>query len=162
MSHADPAVIVDADLVSEVARSLVAAAAPAELPLFRATRDAYFRDPQGVLQPRPGKEEMLGFGVEAEVMLLTPAILEATRSVLRFLVSQLQSEAESQASDAIRDRLRRLLNRDAKTEPPGPGLSHEQLAQVREIAFQTGRRAQLPEREATLLADAMIGRLALA
>jgi hypothetical protein len=162
VSHADPAVIVDADLVSEVARSLVAAAAPGELPLFRATSDAYFRDPQGVLQPKPGKEEMLGFGVEAEVMLLTPAILEATRSVLRFLVAQLQSEAGSEASDAIRNRLERLLHRDPKTEPAEPGLSREQLAQVREIAFETGRKAQLPEQEATLLADAMIGRLALA
>jgi hypothetical protein len=153
--------VVTSELVSDLARDVVADASPGELPLFRATSAAYARDPQSVLRPREGREESLGFGVEAAVLLITPAALQAARSVLEFLVGEVAGAAKSEASDELRRRVRELFDRNATQKPDGVALSREQLARVREIAFEAGMQAQLPEREASMVADSMVGRLAL-
>jgi hypothetical protein len=160
-NEADSAGVVTPELVAALAREVVAGASPGELPLFRATSAAYMRDPQSVLEPRQGGEQSLGFGVEAAVLLITPAALQAARGVLEFLVSQVTEAAKSETSDQIRARVHRLFDRDAEAKPDAAALRPEQLARVREIAFAAGIQAQLPEREANLVADAMVGRLAL-
>jgi diphthamide synthase (EF-2-diphthine--ammonia ligase) len=161
-NRGESAGVVTPELVSELAREVVADASPAELPLFRATSAAYMHDPQSVLEPRRGREESLGFGVEAAVLLLTPAALQAARKVLEFLAAQVAGAAESEASDQIRRRLHHLVSRDVTPRPAGAALSREQLQRVRQIAFDAGIEAQLPEREANMVADSMVGRLALA
>jgi hypothetical protein len=161
-NRGESASVVTAELVCELARGVVADASPAELPLFRATSAAYMRDPQSVLEARRGREESLGFGVEAAVLLVTPAALQAARSVLEFLAAQVVGAAESETSDQVRRRVHELFSRDVTPGPAGTALSREQLERVRRIAFDAGIQAQLPEREANMVADSMVGRLALA
>jgi hypothetical protein len=68
-------------LATDVARDLVGQLAPEEMPLFRATSEAYLKDPQKVLKEHTGEDEMLGFGTGEVVSLLTPVAL-----AVRFIV----------------------------------------------------------------------------
>jgi hypothetical protein len=148
--------------VVEVARELVARTAPQELPLFPATSTAYLDDPDSVLQPKERGDDMLGFGVEAAVVLLTPAALEIAKSVVKFLAAQVRGALEQETGDAIAERIHTLLHPSAggRGAAAPTRLTEEQLAQVHELALEKARALDLPEAKAGLLADAMVGSLA--
>lgn len=150
-------------LVAELARATVERAAPEELPLFRATSEAYFTDPQA-LERRGGKDEMLGFGVDAAVMLLTPVALQVAKGVIGFLGEQLRERAREQGEGAIDRIIARLVSRDGGEGEPAPELelTDEQLEQVRALAIEKGRALKLSDERATLLADSLVGSLATA
>ncbi len=152
------------DVVLDVARELVARTAPQELPLFRATSAAYLKNPETVLRANPGKDEVLGFGVEAAVMLLTPVALEVAKTVVSFLAGEVRGALETETSDTIAKRVHNLFHHstladEAVTAAP-PRLTQEQLARVHDLAVEKARALDLPEAQAGLLADAMVGSLA--
>jgi hypothetical protein len=148
------------DLVADVARQLVARTAPQELPLFRAVSDAYFRDPRTVLEPKGGRDDLLGFGVDAAMMLVTPVALEVAKSVVAFLVTQVRDAVEKEGSEAITGFVQRLFHRDNDDDPRTPPLTREQLDRVRELALEKAHQLKLPDAQASLLADSMVGSLA--
>jgi len=150
-------------LVAALARAAVEKAAPEELPLFRATSEAYFENPQA-LEQKGGKDEMLGFGVDAALLLVTPVALQVARDVIGFLGEQLRERAREQGEGAIDRVIARLVNRnggDGDAEPVEE-LTDEQLEQVRALAIKKGRALKLSDERATLLADSLVGSLALA
>ena len=150
-------------LVAALARATVEKAAPEELPLFRATSEAYFEDPQA-LERSGGKDEMLGFGVDAATVLMTPVVLQVAKDVIGFLGEQLRERAREQGEGAIDRVIARLVNRNGggdKAEPVEE-LTDEQLEQVRALAIKKGRALKLSDERATLLADSLVGSLALA
>ena len=165
---------VDDALVASLARSAVAEAAPEELPLFRATSQAYFDDPEALKRQGSG-DQMLGFGVEAALVLVTPVALSVARDVLNFVVELVRGQAREHGKDLI-DRLAdRLVNRDGKpeapagpppvpaaTESPPAGLTDEQLEQVRTLALEKAEQLKLSPEKAALLADSLVGSLATA
>ena len=63
------------ELIAELARGAVRSAAPQEAALFRATSDAYFKDPEKTLRGKSAREGMLGFGAGEVVQLITPIAL---------------------------------------------------------------------------------------
>ena len=71
----------DDALVADLARAVVEQTAPEELPLFRATSEAYFDDPDVAERSGCG-DEMLGFGVDAALVLVTPVALSVARDVV--------------------------------------------------------------------------------
>lgn len=155
------------DLVAALARATIEKAAPEELPLFPATSEAYFHDPQA-LERRGGggggKDEMLGFGVDAAMVLMTPVVLQVAKDVIGFLGEQLRERAREQGEGAIDRVIARIVNRkgnDGEVEPV-PELTDEQLEQVRALAITKGRALKLSDERATLLADSLVGSLALA
>jgi hypothetical protein len=160
---------VDDVLVAELARSAVSQAAPEELPLFRATSEAYFENPDALAAQRSG-DEMLGFGVDTALVLITPVALAVSREVLGFLVEQLRAQAQEHGKEAIDRLVARLLRRDGKrTETPAaapdeepPELTEEQLEEVRAIALEKARQLKLAPEKAELLADSLVGSLATA
>jgi hypothetical protein len=152
---------VENDIVADVARGLVAQAAPQELPLFRATSEAYFKDPQKVLEPKQGKDEMLGFGVEI-AMFVAPVALEVAKAVVGFVAAELRKSAQKEASGAIEERVHKLFHREDDDGDPDPGLTREQLARVHDVAINTARQLDLPKPQAELLADSVVGRLSVA
>ena len=156
----------DQELVTELARHLVQEAAPEELPLFRATSEAYFKDPAKTLARSQDKDEMLGFGAEAVVVLLTPVALEVAKSVVAWVAARVRSAAEREAGgmidDAVGGLFRRLRGSRAEPEPAAPELSDEELAEVRRVAFEKARQLDLPKAKAELLADSVVGSLATA
>jgi hypothetical protein len=150
------------DVVAEVARELVVRTAPEELPLFRATSDAYFENPDKALERRGGKDEMLGFGVEAAAILITPIALDVAKRVALLLASQFRDAVKKESGEAIGDFVHDLFHRseaEAERAAPPP-LTPEQLEEVRDVAFERARQLDLPEDRANILADAVIGGLA--
>ena len=149
-------------LVAALARATVEKAAPEELPLFRATSEAYFEDPQA-LERSGGKDEMLGFGVDAAMVLMTPVVLQVAKDVIGFLGEQLRERAREQGEGAIDRVIGKLVNRDGEGEAePVEELTDEQLEQVHALAIKKGRALKLSDERATLLADSLVGSLATA
>jgi len=156
-------------LVAELARSAVTQAAPEELPLFRATSEAYFDDPES-LDRGGSKDELLGFGVEAALVLVTPVALSVARDVLNFVIEQVRGHAREAGTNAIDRLAERVLGRGgekaaepgAAADPPEAELTDEQLEQVRTLAVEKAQLLKLPPEKARLLADSLVGSLAIA
>jgi hypothetical protein len=156
----------DDALVAALARASVERAAPEELPLFRATSEAYFDDPSALDRPQ-SRDDMLGFGVDAAVMLVTPVALAVARDVIQFIGTQLRARAEKEGEGAIDRVLDRLLRRDdeptATPAATGPAeLTDEQLEQVRTLALEKAKQLKLSDAKAELLAESLVGSLATA
>jgi hypothetical protein len=157
----------DDALVAALARASIERAAPEELPLFRATSDAYFNDPAALEQQR-SRDEMLGFGVDAAVMLVTPVALAVAKDVIAFIGTHLRARAEREGGGAIDRVLDRLVGRGETTggpasEPAGvPELTDEQLDQVRTLALEKAKQLKLSDAKAELLAESLVGSLATA
>src|SRR4051794_7034235 len=157
---------VDDALVASLARSAVSAVAPEELPLFRATSEAYFADPSASAPKRSG-DEMLGFGVEAALVLVTPAALSVARAVVNAVVAEIGAKAGDGAKGVVDRLAARLLHREAPGdgadgEAAVPLLTQEQLREVRAVALANAQRLELEPDRAQLLADALVGSLATA
>jgi hypothetical protein len=151
--------------VTDAAREIVAQVAPQEMPLFRATSEAYFADPEKALAERKPKDEMLGFGVEAAALLLTPVIIDVVRRVAIALVKSAGDAVEREGSEAVGGFVHKLFQRGkgkggGEARDDVPDLSHEQLQDVREIAYSRALELDVPEDRAGLLADAVVGSLA--
>ena len=154
-------------VVADAAREIVARAAPQEMPLFRATSEAYFADPDKVLAENKPKDEMLGFGVEAAALLLTPIIIDVVRRVAIALANSAGDAVEKEGSEAVGGFVHKLFQRGkgmgegaAEANDDVPDLSPEQLREVREIAYDRALELDVPEDRAGLLADAVVGSLA--
>jgi hypothetical protein len=171
-SHKDP----QDEVVMDVARAVVVQVAPHELPLFRATSEAYLEDPERVLDEK-SRDEMLGFGPAAAVVFLTPAVLEVAKTVVGFLWAQTRDALKDASSDAIDKRVKELFQHfGAGAAPKGggaqkgdgaqaaggaeAGLTKDELIRVRDVALQKGRELKLADDQAALLADAVVGGLA--
>jgi hypothetical protein len=154
-------------LVAALARSAVAQTAPEELPLFRATSEAYLRDPSSV-RARRSAEEMLGFGVDAALVLVTPVALQIARDLVNFVVERVRAKARDRGEEAVDGVLEKLLGGDdgtpkeAAADEAGLDLSDDQLEQVRALALEKAALLELPEDKARLLADSLVGSLATA
>lgn len=146
------------DLVCVLAQHALAIRAPEELALFDETAEEYFADPQGVLEAK-SRDEAVGFGVE--FALLTPYILAVATSVIHLLASMVGDAVKKEGQPSVNGLVRRLLGRRGEDSPPGPEqpdpLTHEQLTLVRNVALERGRVIGLPQDQAALLADAIVG-----
>jgi hypothetical protein len=169
---------VDDALVAQLARDAVGKAAPEELPLFRATSEAYFRDPSSVEKGDGSRDEMLGFGVDAALVLITPVALSVARDVLNFVVAQVRAKAREHGTEAVDKLTDRILKRgdddekpaepaaatapEAAPAPAAAELTDDQLEQVRALAIEKAKQLKLPDDKAQLLADSLVGSLATA
>jgi hypothetical protein len=163
VSDQSVAAAIPGDLVAELARATVERAAPEELPLFAPMSEAYLADPAALERGRP-RDEMLGFGVDAAVMLVTPVALQVARDVLGFLHEQLRARAREHGESAIDRIVAPLVGKKAPEDEsePVPELTDAQLEQVRALAFEKARSLKLSEARAELLADSLVGSLATA
>ena len=155
----------DDALVEALARSAVEQVAPEELPLFRATSEAYFADPSSLEQGR-SRDDMLGFGVDAALVLVSPVALQVAKEVIGFVVAQFREAAAEEGEGAIKRlvvvHLLVLVPVDEPCDEPVPELTDEQLQQVRTLALEKARSLRLSDTKATLLADSLVGSLATA
>ena len=151
---------IDADqCVVEIARDLIAQAAPQELSLFEDTSEAYFANPSRMLKGQEGQEEALGFDIvsSASALLLTPAALAIVDQVTRMIVDRV---AESGTVSKLLQKLH--LTRRAPEKVTLPlNLTPEQIKQVHQVALEKAKQCNLPEAQAELLADSLVGKLAM-
>jgi hypothetical protein len=149
----------DSDLTVDLAREVLGEVAPQELPLFDVTSELYRRDPGGV-DAQAGSDDMLGFGAEV-IAAMAPIVLSVAGEVVNTLLKQVRAAAESESESAVRAMVRRLL-RSRGGEEPAVALTRQQLREVRDVAIDRARALKVPDADAQLLADAMVGRLATA
>jgi len=141
------------DSAEQLAREVVLKVAPEEAEIFDLVSAAYRRDPQR-LATAAGRDEMLGFGVEAVVALLTPVVLGAISEVISYLAT------ETADAVGVPSRLQRLLRRGRHAAPaPVVELDPAQVAGVREIVLAKCRQAGVEPERAGLVADAVAGAL---
>jgi hypothetical protein len=157
---------VDDGLVAELARGAVERAAPEELPLFRPTSEAFFDDPESVTR-KDGGDDVLGFGVDAAMVLVTPVALSVARDVVEFVAAQVRSRLKSEGEGAVQKALDRIFKRGAEPAKPAdpaapPELTDEELVRVHAIALEKAQQLKLAPAKAELLADAIVGGLATA
>jgi hypothetical protein len=166
-------------IIEGLAHSAVEKIAPEELPLFGPTSEAYFDPARGT--PAGAKsDEMLGFGVDAAaaMMLVTPVALEAAKSVVGYVVGELQSALKDEAGPMIQAFAKRLLHGGAKPagSPEGKGgeeaggqvaakpaadeplpFSQVQLDELHKVALKTAERMGMERDKASVVADAIVG-----
>jgi len=150
--------------VSEVARDLLTQLAPQEKALFRSISESYFKNPEKTLAENSPKDEMLGFGAAEAVTLLTPVVLAVSGDVIKFLLAEAQKAMQSESTSLINETVKSWFNKfrqkdDKKSPPP---LTPEQLEQVRKIAIKKAQQLKLSEKNTKLLAEAIVGSLAIA
>ena len=158
-------------LIVDAARDVVAAIAPQELPLVTPISSAYFANPEDTLRRRQSKDKPLGFGVPGDVaQLVTPIALAVMTQVVSFLAQEISKSVKAEAPNVINDLVKSLFSKFRRTEASAtaarpsttqPALTPAQLAQVREIALQKARQLGLTASKAELLADSLVGGLAV-
>ncbi len=157
----------DRAAVEALARDVVALVSPGELPLFRATAEAYFADPGRAPAVRGRTDEELGFGVETAVALVGPFALDLVRKVL----TSLTEKVGDALAEAVAARLARRVG--PATPPTAPGTPDDggtpgrpeafdpaQLALVRQVAREEAGRLAVPPEQASRLADAVVATIA--
>jgi len=154
------------DAAVALARSTVERAAPEELPIFSAASDAYLAGGGTTT----GGDRMLGFGLEAAVVLLTPIAIEVAKDVLGYLKEQVTQLASKKGKEGV-DALISRLSGDERGDGEKPAqadatsaakLTEEQLEQVRARAIEKAKQLKLDDDRAELLADSLVGSLATA
>lgn len=172
--------------VAALARTTVDEVAPEEEPLFGPMAEAYF-DPSRSTKTGGGTDDMLGFGVDAAAaaVLVTPVALEAARSVIGYVIGELETAFKEEAKPMIQAFMKRLLHGKPKPGEPGEAkpadgaatdgaakaetkaetkaadepipFSEQQLAEVRKVALKTAERMGMERDKANVVADAIVG-----
>ena len=152
-------------LVGDISYDLISEIAPQERPLFRAVSQTYFKDPKRAVAPKNASDDMLGFGVGEVVVLLTPYLLSTTTEVIKFLTEEVKKAVNEESAGLIGEKVKSLFKKyrhPDETKNKIPPLSAAQLAQVQGIAMKEARRLRLSEKNTKLLANAIVGSLAIA
>jgi hypothetical protein len=91
-------------------------------------------------------------------------VLTIATQVIKFVSEELSKALATQSADAIGDIVKRIFQRPGKKpdDTTSIPLTHEQLAQIYNVAYQTALGLQLPDEKAKLLAHATVGSLAVA
>lgn len=154
-----------------LARRAVQDVAPDELPHFAVVSQAYLAASQAQRQRAMRRAEPLGLGLEGVAVLLTTAVLAVAAKVSDHLAQELVDRSVNAAEPGLRTRWRQWRARRRGGEgddergavgEPLPTLTPKQLAQVRQLAVQSGLRQRLAEPTAQAVADGIIAELATA
>lgn len=142
------------EVIGALGHELVSQLAPEELPLYPALL-RQFEDPKGGRgRSRSSDDQLLGFGAAEAVMMLTPVILSFSRSFWEALVAEAAHTAVGGLLDYIK--AHHPGRHEAAAATP-PRLTDSQLQLIRTVAERQASRLAVPEDQAKLLADAMVG-----
>lgn len=174
-----PQIIIDEAIVRYGAEIIVRQLAPEELPFFLEISDAYFADPEPVLNGDSSDDGPLRFGAADLVNLLSVVALMVMSATVEHTVSETLKNVKPSVVPAV---LRRLFGGEKaadeehcgatafESEPrPSPelrepsdlrvSLTPEQLARVRGVAIEAALRQGLPAEKAEVMANAVVAML---
>lgn len=147
------------ELIIALAAAVVERVSPEELVILDDEAASYFANPV-VAGPRGRRDEPLGFGLD--LALVTPYALAVGSTVVNFLSSVVADEARDAARPVAAKFIRGFFRRGPKVATePSLTLTSEQSAQVRQTTLTRAEQLGLPRERAELLADAVIGGLAV-
>jgi len=144
-------------VVVELAELVLQRTAPDEVPELPDVAEEYFADPQAVLAARRS-DEPLGFGLE--LAMLAPIVLAIATPVVGFLVDVAKDLIKDAAKPHVNAAAQRLLRRP-RQPPPAVTLSPQEAGTIRDSARSQAVTLGLSEQQAALLADAIVGCLAV-
>src|SRR5205085_8894914 len=108
--------------IASIAHDVVTQIAPQELSLFPTLSEAYFKNPRQMLKGQEGKEELLGFGIEAvSAVLMSPIVLAIVNDVVQTLT---QEVTHSSVIRKLLEKLHIVKRRTGKLTTP---FSSEQI-----------------------------------
>lgn len=136
---------------------MVAQTAPEELLVVAGLSDLDEDEVVRRLARGPRGDEPLGFGMAEAVVLVTPIVWTAVHEV----VTRTTDAATDSIGHRLRAAARRMLHRNKPPAPPLPRFGPVELAEVRRRVLQLARESGLKPNRAELLADSVVGRLAL-
>lgn len=147
------------DLTVALAAAVLERVSPEELEILDDEAASYFADPVAAV-PHGRRDEPLGFGLD--LTLVAPYALAVGTTVVDFLGSVVADEARDAARPAVIKLIQKFFRRGPKVvTEPSLALTSAQFAQVRQTALLRAEQLGLPRERAELLADAVIGSLAV-
>jgi hypothetical protein len=146
----------DVTTVWGVVRDVVAQVAPEELPVVAGLSGFDDQTVRRRLAKRAKRAEPLGFGLGEAVVLVTPIVWTAIQEVIK----RMADSAADTLAGRFKAAARRVLRRKPPS-PPVPRFSTLELAEVRRRILEEAERSGLAQKRATLIADSVVGRLAL-
>jgi len=142
----------------ELSQEVLAVLAPDELPFFAdVVQD--FREGRKAGSNSRTRDEPLGFGID--VSLFAPYIVAVMPFVVNFLAGILAASAKQEGVTALHLLIRRLFKRRSQAAKATVRLTAEQGRQVRSITYKQAMSVGLDKARAGLLADAVVGSLAV-
>jgi hypothetical protein len=145
-------------LVASIAHDLVFQLAPQELPSFSVMSQAYFDNPEKMRKGLSGKEEILGLDIAGTTsLILTPIILSIVDAIIKSLIEEI---AESSFLKRLLVKLH-LAKKEEKIVTVPFSFTPEQLRKVHDTAATQAIQFKLPQEQAELLADSLMGKLSL-
>ena len=144
------------DTLRDVVRDVVAEAAPEELPVIAGLSRFDEDEAARRFSRRARGDQTLGFGMAEAVVLVTPVVWTAVHETVAKMADAATDSILARARSAIRRMLRRR-----KPAAPLPRFGSAELAEVRRRVLELAQETGLKPNRATLLADSVVGRLAL-
>lgn len=151
---------VDSELIVQLSRELLEEVAPEELDLFDELATEYHANPVPPDRSARTRDDALGFGLDAELIAISPAVIAAMTACLNFIVGIISESLKNQGETFINAQLKKLFEGKKPTDS-SLSLDTEQLRHVRKLTLHEARRFGMGKAEADKLADALIGRLAM-
>lgn len=149
-------------LIVDISEDVVAEIAKSELVVFPQLSEEYFLNPQKTLQHKSERGTPIEFGGTELVVLLTPIILDITKDVIKDLLKDRVTKTGGSLIDKFLTFLKQIFRKsDPKIKPKVviDSLTPEQIAQIRQQAFEKACALNLDVEKANLLADSLIGSL---
>jgi hypothetical protein len=149
-------------LISDVAREVLFEIAPQEMPIFPAASRAYFADPQSALKQAQPKDDVLGFGVDALAVVVTPAVLYVLSKVFELLTGVAKKAIEDGLAKEISEVIRAMFKKfhSSRSEIPSV-LTREHIGLIHSNVLQAAKKLRLPAQQAQALANAVTAQLVL-
>ena len=145
-------------LIAQIASGIVSEFAPQELPTFSVMSEAYFNNPEKMRKGLAGKEEILGLDIVGTTSLIfTPIALAFVDTIIKSLSEEV---VESSSVKRLLVKLHLAKQEEKKVTLP-LSLTPIQLREVREKAVAQAKQFKLPQKQAELLADSLVGKLSL-
>jgi hypothetical protein len=138
------------EIVASVGRELVSHLAPEELPLYPSLLSQFQGAKRGRGRKRSSDDQLLGFGADEVVAIMTPQIFSFTLSFWTALLAQ-------SAHDPVVEYIKAHFPGRHKADPGPRQLTPDQLQLVRAVAEREARQMNISAKRAGLLADAMVG-----
>lgn len=149
-------------LVSDIARDVLTEVAPDEVPIFVPASKAYFSDPSGALKQSRSKDHVLGFGMDALPIVLTPVVLHILSEVYEFLWGIAKKAVAEGLSKEISQIVRSMFRKFHSSDTDGPVvLTSEQLALIHANILTTAKKLRVPTHKAESLANSITAQLVL-
>src|SRR5262249_25136162 len=130
---------------------------------FAAASRAYFADPSAALRQARSKDNVLGFGIEAVTVVVTPAVLLVMSEVLEYLTNVAAKAVAQGLTEEISLVIKAMFRKFHASTPNVPSmLTREHLAVVHDNVLLAAKKLHLPAEQARSLANAVTAQLVLA